>query len=77
MNFSIPVYWLGDLIARHIIFGHNSNNQVGNALQAIINAGKIIHSGPHFKTVIGPRNMTTPDLVLTNVSTTHTFIPDP
>lgn len=50
MNYNTPDYLLGDLNARHSIFGHNDNNQICNALQAIINGGKMIHTGPHFKT---------------------------
>lgn len=65
-NFNRPTYILGDFNARHRIFGHNNNNNVGKSLYTIMNLGKIIHLGPNFKTFIGHSNMTTPDRVFSN-----------
>lgn len=66
INHNRPTYIIGDFNARHTIFGHNNNNNVGNSLNTIINTGKLIHLGPNFKTFIGHRNLTTPDRVFCN-----------
>lgn len=47
-NYNCPVYKLGDVNARHQVFGNNNSNQVGTSLDAIIQTGKLIHLGPNF-----------------------------
>lgn len=73
VNYTIPVYIIGDLNARHRIFGNNDNNNVGNALCNIINTGKLIHIGPHFGTFIGRRQTSTPDIIFTNNKAFHNY----
>lgn len=65
-NNNRPTYIIGDFNARHRIFGHNNNNNVGTSIYTIMNKGKIIHLGPNFKTFIGHGSMTTPDRVFSN-----------
>lgn len=65
-NFNRPTYILGDFNARHRIFGHNNNNNVGKSIYTIMNTGKIIHLGPNFKTFLGHTSITTPDRVFSN-----------
>lgn len=73
INYNRPTYIIGDFNARHLIFGHNNNNNVGNALHTIINSGKLMHLGPQFKTFTGHRSLTTPDRVFCNNQATLNY----
>lgn len=66
VNYSQPTYIIGDFNARHRFFGHNDNNNVGKSLYNLLNAGKILHIGPHFPTFLGTHNITCPDRVFSN-----------
>lgn len=77
INNNYPTYIIGDFNARHRIFGNADNNNVGNALQTIINSGKAIHLGPHFKTYIGNRSLTNPDKIFTNNKAFFNFYTQP
>lgn len=66
LNYNNPVYILGDFNARHRVFGNNNCNQIGNALNNIIQTGKLIHHGPDFGTFLTHQNTTTPDKIFTN-----------
>lgn len=66
-----PVYFIGDLNARHKNFGHRDNNTVGNMLNDFINNGVIIRPDPEFQTFITPRASSTPDIILTNHNCFH------
>ena len=62
-----PTYIMGDLNARHRIFGYaNPSNTVGNQLSDLIDDGQWTHLGPPFKTYHSYRSATTPDIVLGN-----------
>ena len=63
---NIPVYFIGDLNAKHRFIGHNVNNNVGLALNNLINQGLISHLGPDFNTFIGERGTGKPDIMITN-----------
>ena len=60
-----PVYFLGDLNARHNILGHNDSNAVGRNVQTLIQQDRCRLDGPHFPTLIRHNSATTPDIVLT------------
>lgn len=66
MNYNQPTYILGDFNARHRLFGHKDNNDVGKSLVNFINRGKICHIGPQFPTFLGTHNITSPDKVFSN-----------
>ena len=57
---------VGDMNARHTSLGHTTNNQVGGAINNLINRDLITHIGPEFKTWIAPTGSGTPDIVLAN-----------
>ena len=65
-NMPHPVYLLGDLNARHRIFGYASANALGNQMADVIGRGTWTHLGPRFKTFHSYSSATTPDLVLSN-----------
>ena len=65
-NNSHPMYILGDFNARHRIFDNTNNNVVGNALNQLINLGKINHLGPNFPTWRNHNTQSTPDKIFTN-----------
>lgn len=66
LNNTIPTYILGDFNGRHAIFGNADSNNVGRALNTLIQSGKLIHLGPHFPTFIAHGRMTQPDKVFSN-----------
>jgi hypothetical protein len=66
-----PLYFLGDLNARHRIFRHNDNNAVGRNVNTLLMTDKCRHVGPHFPTLIRHNSTTSPDIVLTNDKTFH------
>lgn len=67
-----PVYFLGDLNARHRLFQYSSNdNPVGNNIATFLNLGKCQHVGPDFPTLIRHNSNTRPDIVLTNNHVFH------
>ena len=59
-----PVYLLGDLNARHPMFGYNRSNMKGREIKRLIDRNIITHFGPEFPTFIGSN--TKPDVVLGN-----------
>ena len=65
-----PVYFLGDLNARHWALGHRNNNQVGDFVARMIQNGESFHLGPEFPTLIRANTATTPDIVLGNADAT-------
>lgn len=66
-----PVFFLGDLNARHKNFGHTDNNTAGKMLSDLINNGTVVHTGPDFQTYITPRASGSPDVILTNQRNIH------
>lgn len=67
-----PVYFIGDINARHRLFGHRTNpNNKGKQINDMINQNKCIHIGPDFATMIKNTGITTPDIALTNLRTFH------
>ena len=46
-----PTYFLGDLNARHTLFGYNNTNRKGEQLITLINRRHAIHLGLHFSTL--------------------------
>lgn len=72
-----PAYLLGDLNARHRIFGHNNNNNAGDILYNEISSGGAIHLGPDFQTFLTPRAGGTPDTVIANNNQIHNIYISP
>ena len=68
-----PVYFIGDLNARHPILGHNSHNNKGQNIKTYIDQYKCKHEGPLFPTFIRHNSSTTPDIALSNMKTFHNF----
>ena len=50
LNRTEPVYILGDLNARHRIFGHNDFKPIGRKIKTIIDSDRCRHVGPDFPT---------------------------
>ena len=61
-----PVYLIGDLNARHRAIGSNSTNDIGRALNILINRNLITYLGPEFTTWVHPMGTGKPDVVLGN-----------
>jgi hypothetical protein len=68
-----PVYFLGDLNARHRIFGHANINAVGRNVNTLIQTDLCRHEGPDFPTLLRHNATTSPDIVLTNHLAFHNF----
>ena len=68
-----PVYFLGDLNARHQCIGNNDNNHRDIMISKLINRGHIQHLGPQFPTFINHRSATKPDIILSNNKTYHHY----
>ena len=66
LNRQETVVILGDLNARHRIFGHNDNNPIGRNIKTLIDMDKCRHVGPDFPTLLRHNSTTSPDIVLTN-----------
>ena len=60
------MYIIGDINARHTTLGHTNNNAFGNALNLLLRNNQIVHLGPDFKTVVTPRGVGNPDVILGN-----------
>ena len=71
LNRTEPVYILGDLNARHRIYGHNDFNQIGRNIKTIIDSDRCRHVGPDFPTFLRQNCSTSPDIVLTNNRVFH------
>jgi hypothetical protein len=71
LNRTHPVYFLGDINAKHRILGHTNNNNRGKHLNSIITRHKCKHIGPYFPTFITYRSTTSPDIVLQNTHAYH------
>lgn len=69
-----PVYFLGDLNARHRCLGHSNNNITGTQIATLIDRNHVRHEGPDFPTYITNARKTAPDIILTNNSTYHNTI---
>ena len=72
-----PVYFLGDINARHPGLGNNSENIVGKQIMTLIGRNHITHEGPYFPTFINYRSKTSPDIILTNKKVYHNIIAIP
>jgi len=68
-----PVYFLGDINARHRQLGNTTTSLTGTQIVALIESDKCRHIGPNFPTFITHRSTTTPDIVLTNNRTYHNY----
>lgn len=66
-----PVYFLGDLNARHQFLGYGNSNTSGRQIVKMIDRKLIRHVGPDFSTFINHRSTTSPDIILTNSKTYH------
>jgi hypothetical protein len=66
-----PVYFLGDINARHKTIGSSNNNNRGKHLHTLITRHKCRHIGPHFPTLITHNSTTSPDIVLQNTHAYH------
>ena len=66
-----PVYFLGDLNARHRCIGNNDNNHRGIMISKLINRSHIQHPGPQFPTFINHCRATKPDITLSNNKIFH------
>ena len=71
---TFPTYIIGDLNAKHQIFGDNYCNTVGRGLKMLIDNNKLKHLGPDFPTLITQNTNTTPDIILSNTKTYHNHI---
>ena len=69
-HMSIP-YIIGDLNAHHPTIDRRRSNNVGKAIQILIDHNKLIHIGPDFPTYISYNSTSTPDIILTNNKTYH------
>ena len=72
-----PVYFLGDINARHNSLGHNNRNPVGTGLNTLMLRDTARHLGPHFPTFMRSNSSTTPDIVLSNNRTFHNILLQP
>ena len=70
-NRNHPVYFLGDLNARHRNFDYSSNDFKGTQLVKFINDDRIRHIGPFFKTRTTATTRRSPDIALTNNRSYH------
>lgn len=61
LRLCIPVYFLGDVNARHRTLGH-SDNYVGNSITRLMADGRLNHLGPDFPTLIRHNS----DIVISN-----------
>ena len=61
-----PVYFFGDLNAKHTQLGNSQNNIMGSYIAQGIQQGIIAHLGPEFPTFITGRGKGTPDIALGN-----------
>ena len=68
---NMPVYFLGDLNARHQIFNHRTRNASGRMLHDLIQEGRLTHLGPDFQTFISGANSGTPDVILGHTRNFH------
>ena len=66
-----PVYFIGDINARHSTLGNSNNNLIGTQVNTLIQRNNAIHKGPFFPTYITQRSKTTPDIILTNTRVFH------
>jgi len=66
-----PVYFFGDINARHRSLGNSSTNTRGRNLKILIDDGKCTHRGPHFPTWISHNAATSPDIALANRRAFH------
>ena len=66
-----PVYFLGDLNARHRTFGHTTPNSTGRNIDTLITENKCKHDGPFFPTLLRHNSSTSPDIILSNYKTFH------
>ena len=72
-----PVYFLGDLNARHVTFRYTNNNIIGKNIITLINMNKCKYIGPHFPTLIRHNSATAPDIALTNTKAFHNLHLEP
>ena len=68
---SHPTYIIGDLNAHHPNIDRRRSNNVGNAIQMLIDRNKLVHIGPNFPTFYSHNSNSTPDIILTNNNTYH------
>ena len=61
-----PCYMIGDVNARHRLFGYRTTNNVGEQIAELIHDNYWTHLGPNFKTFFGAGRVGTPDIVLAN-----------
>ena len=66
MGKKVPVYFLGDLNARHPSLGHNNTNAMGVAINNMTRRNIVTHLGPEFPTLINHQGTGTPDIILGN-----------
>ena len=76
-NDRLPVYFIGDLNARHNYLGHSNNNRIGNNLKDLIDNNHAIVEGPMFPTFITNRSKTSPDIILKNSNAFHNSYAEP
>ena len=72
-----PTYFLGDLNARHRLFGYQDRNAVGRCVNTLVSLGTCQYAGPHFPTFITHNSTTSPDIVLTNNRVFHNLYLQP
>lgn len=61
-----PVFFAGDLNARHPTLGYSTTNSVGRDLDNLLQLQTVKHIGPFFPTFFGPVSSSSPDIVLIN-----------
>ena len=67
LDFNLPMYFLGDLNARHPVFGHSSANTRGKSLTDLCTQRKELrYLGPSFNTFIRGKSTSKPDIIFTN-----------
>jgi hypothetical protein len=66
-----PVYFLGDVNARHGELGHRDRNIRGELLVKLISRGHAHVIGPNFPTFINHRSSTSPDIIMANSRAFH------
>ena len=61
-----PVYFIGDLNAKHIEFEHQAINLMGRTIMELIERGIMTHLGPDVNTIFNHMGTGSPDIILGN-----------
>ena len=72
LNLQAPLYFLGDLNAKHTAFGHSFSNARGKRIQGLADLRRDFHYiGPNFNTWMLGKKTSKPDIIFTNNRTSH------